>query len=52
MQLLGIILAAAGVVLVLLYRPRTKAALSETRALGLLGTALVLMVAGIYLFTK
>jgi hypothetical protein len=50
MRLLGIILAAVGLLVILLYRPRTKAALSETRALALMGGAAVLLVAGVYFF--
>jgi threonine/homoserine efflux transporter RhtA len=52
MQFLGIILVAIGAAMILLYRPRTKEALSETRAIALLGCALVLLVAGFYLSTR
>jgi threonine/homoserine efflux transporter RhtA len=49
MQFLGLILATIGALMILLYRPRTKQALSETRAIALLGCALILLVAGLYL---
>jgi hypothetical protein len=49
MQLIGLLLMAAGIVVLAMYRPRTKAALSETRAIALLGGALLLVVLGLYL---
>jgi hypothetical protein len=48
-NLLGLFLASVALTLLLLYLPRTKAALAETWALAFLGLAALTVFGGLYL---